>query len=90
MIPPMSSSVIFNHPADFCAAILAPASEDETLPLHLRLHQDNWNRPNAPSAKHVVENLFLCPWGDGLPSPRCLQRERITWTICDYHFVFSM
>ena len=61
MIPPVSLSVIFNHPADFRAAVLACASEDETPPLHLRLLQHNRNRRDAPSAEHVVQNLLLCP-----------------------------
>lgn len=37
----MSFSVIFNHPADFCAASSTPASEDETFPFHLCRFQDN-------------------------------------------------
>ncbi len=90
MIPAISFSVIFNHPANVCAALLALASEDEILPLHFRRLQDNRNRPDALSAVDVVENLLLCPLRNSRPSSCCLQRERIAWMLCHYHFVFSM
>jgi len=89
MIPPMSFSVIFNHPPDFCAAVLTGAPEDEAVPLHRCIRQHERNGRDAPSTEHVAENLLLRPCGDSLPSSRCLRRERINWMNGHCRFVPS-
>jgi len=90
MILPVSFSVIFNHPADLCVAVLALASKDEVFPLHFRRLQDNRYRPKALPAEDIVENPLLGPLGDCLPSPCCLWRERISWMDGHYHLFFSL
>ena len=88
MIPPISFSVIFNHPADLCTAVLALASEDEVLPHHFRRLQDNRHHSKAPSAPDIVENLLLRPVGDCFPAPDGFGHERISRMDGHRHLLF--
>ncbi len=90
MILPMSSSVIFNHPADVSAAIPALASEDESFPLYFCRLQDNPCGPKASSTEDITKDLLLCPLGDCLPASRSFGCERIRWMDGLYHVFFSL